>query len=107
MYSAHYSRYADDLAFSWSADDEPPPFRNLVEDKLRRFDYRIQPSKGWRLQRRNERPEITGLALDGRRLRLSERIVERIRQLKRQQSRNDGDVRARLRGYWVLRQMLK
>lgn len=107
IHSARYSRYCDDLAFSWSTPAEPLSFRRQVEDRLARFGYRIQPSKTWHLQSARERPEITGLALVGRRLRLPERILNRIRLLKRR--RNDGDehVRAQLRGYRALRKMLK
>jgi hypothetical protein len=51
--------------------------------------------------------EITGLALDGRRVRLPERVIERIRLLTRRQPYDDGRLRARLQGYRGLRNMLK
>ncbi|HUY91727.1 MAG TPA: reverse transcriptase family protein [Pirellulales bacterium] len=107
IHSARYSRYCDDLAFSWATDVEPPAFRRLVEDRLGRFEYRIQPAKSWRLQRAAERPEITGLALDGRRLRLSDRIVQRIRRLRSRRFTGDASLLRQLQGYWGLRKMLK
>lgn len=107
LHAARYSRYCDDLAFSWSSDAEPPAFRRLIEDRLDRFDYRIQASKGWRLQRAEEHPEITGLSLDGRRLRLSENVLERIRQLRRRGPKRDAAFHEKLQGYWGLRRMLK
>ena len=107
IHSARYSRYCDDLAFSWGIDSEPPAFRRQVEDRLGRFGYRIQPAKGWRLQFAAERPEITGLALDGRRLRLSDEILQRIRRLRSRRFSGDAGLLRRLQGYWGLRQMLK
>lgn len=107
IHSARYSRYCDDLAFSWSIDAEPLAFRRQIEDRLGRFGYSIQPAKGWRLQHAAERPEITGLALVGRRLRLSDQILQRIRRLRSR--RVSGDVRLlrQLQGYWGLSKMLK
>ncbi len=106
-HGARYSRYSDDLAFSWPTDSEPSAFRQQVGDKLGRFGYHIQPSKGWRLQRANQRPEITGLVLDGRRLRLSHRILRRIRQLQSRWFSRDAAQRQQLEGYRGLRKMLR
>ncbi|HEV3007160.1 MAG TPA: reverse transcriptase family protein [Pirellulales bacterium] len=107
LHSARYSRYCDDLAFSWAADAEPPAFRLLVEDILVRFGYRIQAAKGWRAQRVDQGAEITGLVLHGRRLRLAEAIVRRIRTLKPRWSWRDDSLREKLQGYRGLREMLK
>lgn len=107
IHSARYSRYCDDLAFSWGTPAEPLGFRRQVEDRLARFGYRIQPSKTWRLQSAGERPEITGLELAGRRLRLSERILKRIHLLKRRRHDGDAHLRAQLQGYRGFRRMLK
>jgi len=106
-HGARYSRYCDDLAFSWASDSEPPAFRQQVEDRLNRFAYQIQPRKGWRLQYANQRPEITGLVLAGRRLRLSDRILKRIRRLRSGWLTLDTARRRQLEGYRGLRKMLR
>ena len=107
VHGARYSRYCDDLAFSWGADVEPPGFRLLAEEILGRSGYGIQAQKGWRLQRADQRPEITGLVLDGRRLRLSETIMRRIRRLRTRWFSRDASLRKKLQGYKGLRMMLK
>jgi hypothetical protein len=102
-----YSRYCDDLAFSWGVDMEPPMFRSQVEECLRRFGYSIQARKGWRLQHAEERPEMIGLVLDGRRLRLSQRILERWRKVKSAGYFSDLKTQARLAGYRGIQKMIK
>jgi hypothetical protein len=102
-----YSRYCDDLAFSWSSESEPPMFRPQVEECLRRFGYAIQARKGWRLQHADERPELTGLVLDGRRLRLSERILRRWRRAKSARPPSDPTTSACLAGYAGIQKMIK
>ena len=70
MNGAQYSRYADDLAFSWpSRTVEPTMFRSSVAGLLGRYGYLIQPEKGWKLQQGRDQPELTGIALCGNRLR--------------------------------------
>jgi hypothetical protein len=102
-----YSRYCDDLAFSWGVETEPPMFRSQVDDCIRRFGYRIQQRKGWRLQHYQERPELTGLVLDGRRLRLSERILQQWRRAKSSGDLSDPITQARLAGYQGVRKMIQ
>jgi hypothetical protein len=102
-----YSRYCDDLAFSWGTELEPPMFRAQVEECLRRFGYSVQTRKGWRLQYAQERPELTGLVLDRRRLRLSQRILERWRKVKSSGSVHDPATRARLAGYLGIQKMIR
>jgi hypothetical protein len=104
---ARYSRYADDLAFSWSGDFQPNLFCRQAEEVLRRFGYRIQPEKSWRVQHAEARPEITGLVLDGWRLRLPQRIVRRIRQLKSRWFGRSAHQQQQLEGYRGLVKMLK
>ena len=104
---ARYSRYCDDLAFSWLSDAEPQGFRVQVEGKLSRRGYEIQLRKGWRLKRIDERPEITGLVIDGRRLRLSERILQRIRRLQSHWWSATPRQREQLNGYLGLWKMLR
>jgi hypothetical protein len=107
MCGGRYSRYCDDLAFSWCAEEEPPLFRQQVEDTLDRFGYRFHPAKGWRLQRADQRPEITGVVLDGRRLRLPAAILARIHRLKSRWFSRDPIQRSQLQGYVGLCKMLK
>jgi hypothetical protein len=102
-----YSRYCDDMAFSWGGDVEPPAFRLQVADAVQAFGYRIQADKGWRLQRGSQSPEITGLVLDGRRLRLSSSIVERLRRARSRWQAGDHAAWQQLQGYLGLSGMLK
>ncbi len=106
-HGAWYSRYCDDLAFSWGVESEPLAFRIQAEECLRRFGYSIQDRKGWRLQRAEQQPEITGLVLDGRRLRLSQRIINRLRQVRSRWRFGDAASEAQRQGYRGLRNMLK
>lgn len=78
----HYSRYCDDLAFSWSTDREPTAWRNQVEERLRRDGYTINEEKGWKLQSASENPELTGIAIHGSRIAPSKENVKKIRRLR-------------------------
>ena len=97
LQNARYSRYCDDLAFSWSVDQEPESFRVCVEGILERYGYQLQIEKGWRVQRRNERPEITGVAIHGYRLRPSKSLVQKRKRLAKEARRNP-EHRRRLEG---------
>jgi hypothetical protein len=59
------------------------------------------------LQRASDQPEITGLVLDGRRLRLSQAILERWRRIKAGLWASDEATRQQLEGYHGLTKMLK
>ena len=108
MCGARYSRYRDDLAFSGRTESEPLAFRRQLEDTLGRFGYRVNPTKGWRLQRIDQQPEITGIVLDGHRLRLSAAILARIRRIKSCWFLSlTAKEREQLQGYFGLRKMLK
>src|SRR5262249_24989209 len=65
---AIYTRYGDDLTFSWTSDRIPRGFTVAVEDALGAAGYEIQPRKGWRVSSIRDRPVVTGwvLAGDGR-----------------------------------------
>jgi hypothetical protein len=62
---ALYTRYGDDLTFSWSTEHMPGGFQNAVEDCVQAAGYAIQPCKGWRVSLIGERPRVTGLVLTG------------------------------------------
>lgn len=59
-----YTRYGDDLAFSWPEYASPPAdFEQAVRSILRQYGYRLHPAKGWHVWNRRDEPEITGLIL--------------------------------------------
>jgi hypothetical protein len=61
---ARYTRYCDDLAFSWPAAPGPPSgFERAVRAALHEVGYALHPEKGWRAHRRRDEPELTGVIL--------------------------------------------
>jgi hypothetical protein len=99
---ATYTRYGDDLAFSWPAVHVPSTFRAAVQRELLVTGYQVQPRKGWQIKRAAERPEITGLVLGPRgQLEPSARVRARIRKLRWLSwlNRKDPTRQAQLRGY--------
>jgi hypothetical protein len=103
---ARYSRYCDDLAFSWSVGAFGPPadFEARVQAILHEFGYQLHPHKGWRVYHRHEEPEITGAILTRRGgVRLPQRIRDILRKLTRSRDPHD---RERLAGYIGYAQMI-
>lgn len=98
---ATYTRYADDLAFSWDADRMPGGFPAAVEDTLHAAGYEVQPCKGWRVSPVTARPCVTGVVLRGNgRLSIPWALRCRIWGLRwRAWWSADDRVRARVRGY--------
>jgi RNA-directed DNA polymerase len=93
-----YTRYCDDLAFSWPRGPEPPSdFEAGVRAVLHEFGYLLHPEKGWKVyhQLRGE-PEITGVILTHRGVRLPEAMKRKMRRLAG--SDDPADAR-RLDGY--------
>lgn len=62
---AVFTRYSDDLTFSWSSDRVPGGFQRAVEDCLQAAGYEIQPCKGWSVSPVSDRPRVTGMVLTG------------------------------------------
>lgn len=59
-----YSRYADDMVFSWRDGRQPPSsFENTIRATLREVGYTLHPQKGWNVWLRRDEPTITGLVL--------------------------------------------
>ncbi len=96
-----YTRYCDDLTFSWSHDGPPAHFQSGVRRALLDRGYRLNSHKGWRVHRlrRGEIPRVTGILLgrDGR-LHPPPEVKEQMRRLRRQ-IHDDPLAAARLRGY--------
>jgi hypothetical protein len=95
---AHYTRYCDDLAFSWPSGWGPPAdFEAGVRAALHEFGYELHPEKGWCVHRRRDEPEITGVILTRRG---GVRLPERIRRVMQVLARSAGERAARrLEGY--------
>lgn len=59
-----YTRYADDLAFSWPDGGRPPAdFYLQVRATLRQYGYRMNKHKGWHQWHRRDEPKLTGVVL--------------------------------------------
>lgn len=98
-----YTRYADDLAFSWQMRGRPPSdLEASVRRVLRDAGYRLHPRKGWQVWSRGDEPEITGVVLtqDGR-VDLPPALLATMRDLARQDPTDP-----RLAGYDGYRQMV-
>jgi RNA-directed DNA polymerase len=98
-----YTRYGDDLTFSWPAGCVPSHVEASVRKHLLQAGYRVQPRKGWQVRRVAAEPEVNGvvLARDGR-LRAPARIHRQARRLRRRwhwSLHTDEVTRVRLLGY--------
>jgi RNA-directed DNA polymerase len=94
---ARYTRYCDDLAFSWSWPDLPSDFEIVVRATLHEFGYALRSDKGWCVHLRSDEPEVTGvvLARNG-----GVRLPERLRRVMQSLARSDRLRDAqRLEGY--------
>jgi RNA-directed DNA polymerase len=98
---ARYTRYCDDLAFSWPVAGGPPSgFERIVRASLHEFGYELHPEKGWRVRERSDEPEVTGLVLTrSGRVRLPDRLRQLMRLLARSRDGHDRDRLAGYRGY--------
>ncbi len=98
---ATYTRYGDDLTFSWKTERLPGGFQRAVEDVLQMVGYEIQPRKGWRVSSIGDRPLVTGLVLTGDgRVRVPWAVRWRLWCLRWKASWSpDEEVLAKLQGY--------
>jgi hypothetical protein len=96
-----YTRYGDDLTFSWARREPPAQFARKVRVALLDRGYRLNRRKGWQVYhlRRGEIPRVTGILLgrDGR-LHPPPEITRAMNRVRRQ-IRDDAKAAARLRGY--------
>lgn len=98
---ALYTRYCDDMVFSWRRGSGPPSdFENGVRATLHEFGYNLHPKKGWRVHNRRDEPEVTGVILTRHGgVRLPERLRRTMRTLGRSYDPHDADRLAGYRGY--------
>jgi hypothetical protein len=96
-----YTRYGDDLSFSWAHSGPPAQVKREVKRLLLDHGYRLNRRKGWRVYevQRGDKPKVTGILLgrDGR-LHPPPAIKRTMRRLRRQ-IRDDPKAAARLQGY--------
>lgn len=97
---ARYTRYCDDLLFSWPGEAGPPSdFEATVRAVLHEYGYRLRRNEGLRVLRPRDEPEVTGLVLTRRGVRLPDRITAAMRRLKRGSQLGDWERLAGYRGY--------
>jgi hypothetical protein len=98
---ARYTRYCDDMVFSWRHEFGPPSdFEAGFRAVLHEFGYVLHPQKGWRTYRRRDEPEITGVILTRHgRARLPERLRRAMRELERSDDPRDAWRLAGYQGY--------
>jgi hypothetical protein len=59
---ARYTRYGDDLTFSWPTENYPAYFEAAVRRAVLAAGYTVQPRKDWRVQRAGQ-AVVTGLVI--------------------------------------------
>jgi hypothetical protein len=106
QHNGRYTRYADDMVFSWQTRSRPPSdFEFTVRRILREYGYRLHPRKGWAVWSRNDEPQVTGLVLTKRgEVDVPDSMREIMKELRRSDDEND---LFRLAGYEGYRQMLQ
>lgn len=105
-HGAHYTRYADDMVFSWRERARPPSdFEALVRRILAMYGYRLHVQKGWQVWHASDAPLVTGVQLttDGK-VDLPPPMLQRMKALA--QSPDAAD-QLRLAGYEGYRRMIR
>jgi hypothetical protein len=98
---ARYSRYCDDLAFSWRQGTEPPSdFEAGLRAALHEFGYALHPEKGYCVQYWRDEPEVVGVILTRHgRVRLPDALRRKMCALARSDDPRAADRLAGYRGY--------
>jgi hypothetical protein len=98
---ACYTRYCDDMVFSWPPGLGPPAdFEAAVRAALHEYGYALHPRKGWRVYHRRDEPEVTGLILTRHGgVRLPEHLRRVMHTLRNSDDPHDADRLAGYRGY--------
>lgn len=106
---AHYTRYGDDLTFSWKSNAPPNAFEGQVMAGLLNAGYTVQPRKGWQVRRGTDSPTITGLIVKPNgEFRPPPHFYGRLWLLRwRWWWQRDPETEARLQGYQGFLAMLK
>ena len=107
---ARYTRYGDDLTFSWASPQRMPrSMQREVQRVLLDFGYTLNRTKGWHVWQKGcgEPAYITGVILgrDGQ-LHPTPDVNAKMRQLRRA-ARDDEHAQAQLRGYEGFVRMLE
>lgn len=105
-YGGRYTRYGDDMVFSWHERARPPSdFESGVRRIVQAAGYRLHPQKGYQVWRAEDEPIITGIVLkrDGS-TDIPDTMKQKIKRLAQSDSAADG---ARLMGYLGYQQMVK
>jgi hypothetical protein len=98
---ACYTRYCDDVVFSWRRGPGPPSdFEPGVRATLHEFGYTLHPKKGWQVHHRRDEPQVTGVILHRHGgVRLPDRLRRVMRTLSRSNDPGDAQRLAGYRGY--------
>jgi RNA-directed DNA polymerase len=100
---AVYTRYVDDMVFSWHGNDRPPAdMRQSIASSLHEFGYELKNEK-WQIYRAEDEPEITGVIL---RKHGTVSIPDSMRQKIRELERNEPQSQ-RLAGYRGFQKMIE
>jgi hypothetical protein len=101
---ARYTRYCDDLAFSWRHGAVPPTdFEAGVRAIMHEFGYALHSEKGWRVCCRRDEPQLVGVILTRHgRVRLPDELQQTMRTLARSHDLRDAERLAGYLGYQAM-----
>ncbi|MCA9078793.1 MAG: RNA-directed DNA polymerase [Planctomycetaceae bacterium] len=111
-FCANYTRYADDVTFSFARDDDPDQVRDLlynVRGVIGRFGYEVHHRRKLSVRRQHQRQEVTGLVVNGERPRLPRETRRWLRAVRhRVATRGYGTLTAeQLAGWESLERMIE